>query len=95
MSDDFDERQYVHIFRLKWGTAGKMPRFIVDGRKYDTSAAVSADLEEASRALSRLHIPAELETRPIGPNDRGPMLPSWREFRQGLAALELEERPPE
>lgn len=95
MSDDFDEREYVHIFRLKWGTEGKMPRFIVDGRRYDTSEAVSADLKEASRALSRLRIPAELETRPIGPNDHGPMLPSWREFREGLAALDLEQRPRE
>jgi hypothetical protein len=95
MSDDFDEREYVHIFRLKWGTEGKLPRFIVDGRKYDTSEAVSADLKEASRALSRLRIPAELETRPIGPNDHGPMLPSWREFREGLAALDLEQRPRE
>jgi hypothetical protein len=89
---DFDERRYVHIFRLKWGTAGKMPRFIIDGRKYDTSEAVSADIEEASQALARLDIPAELETRRIGPNDHGPMLPSWREFREGLAALEIEQR---
>jgi hypothetical protein len=93
MSDDFDEREYVHIFRLKWGTEGKLPRFVVDGRRYDTSAAVAADLQEASQALSRLRIPAELETRPIGPDDHGPTLPSWREFREGLAALDVKPRP--
>ena len=72
-----------------------MPRFIIDGRKYDESDAVRADIDEAARALARLDIPAELETRRIGPNDHGPMLPSWREFREGLAALDLEQRPRE
>ena len=92
---DFDEHEYVHIFRLKWGTEGKMPRFIIDGRTYDTSAAVRADLKEARRALSRLHIPAEIDMSPIGPTDHGPVLPSWREFREGLAALDIEPRFPE
>jgi hypothetical protein len=92
---DFDAREYMHTFRLKWGTAGKMPRFMIDGRKYDTSAAVRADLKEARRALSHLHIPAEIDMSPIGPNDHGPVLPSWREFRQGLAALELDPDAPE
>ena len=95
MSGGYDERRYVHIFRLKWGTEGKLPRFVIDGRKYDTAEAVRADIEEAAGAISRLHIPAELETRPIGPNDHGPLLPSWREFREGLAALDLEPRSPE
>jgi hypothetical protein len=90
VSDDFDAREYLHTFRLKWGTEGKMPRFIIDGRKYDTSEAVKADLKEARRALSRLHIPAEIDMAPIGPNEHGPLLPSWREFRVGLAALALE-----
>jgi hypothetical protein len=92
MSDDFDAREYMHTFRLKWGTPGKMPRFIIDGRKYDTSDAVRADLREARRALSRLHIPAEIDMTPVGPNDHGPVLPSWREFREGLAALDIEPR---
>jgi hypothetical protein len=91
VSDEFDAREYLHTFRLKWGTAGKMPRFIIDGRKYDTSEAVRADIEEAARALSRLHIPAEIDMRPIGPNDHGPILPSWREFRVGLAAVDIEQ----
>jgi hypothetical protein len=93
--DDFDAREWMHTFRLKWGTAGKMPRFIIDGRKYDTSAAVRADIEEAAKALSRLHIPAEIDMTPIGPNDHGPVLPSWREFREGLAALDIEQRSQE
>jgi hypothetical protein len=80
----------MHIFRLQWGTAGKMPRFMIDGRTYDTAEAVAADIEEAAQAISALHIPAELETRPIGPADHGPLLPSWREFRVGLRALELD-----
>ena len=42
--------------------------------------------------MSRLHIPAELETRPTGPNEQWPLLPSWRGFRQGLAALDIEPR---
>jgi hypothetical protein len=92
VSDDFDERRYMHTFLLKWGTAGKMPRFIIDGRKYDTSKAVKADIKEAGRVLDRLQIPAEIETSPIGPNDHGPVLPSWREFREGLAALDIEPR---
>lgn len=92
MSDDFDERRHMHTFLLKWGTAGKMPRFIIDGRKYDTSEAVKADIKEAGRVLDRLQIPAEIETSPIGPNDHGPVLPSWREFREGLAALDIEPR---
>jgi hypothetical protein len=90
VSDDFDERRYLHTFLLKWGTAGKLPRFIIDGRKYDTSEAVKADIKEAGRTLDRLQIPAEIETSPIGPNDHGPILPSWREFRVGLAALDIE-----
>jgi hypothetical protein len=93
MSDD--DLELVHIFRLKWGTEGKVPRFVIDGRRYDTPEAVRADLREAARALSRLRIPAELETRPIAPHDRGPMLPSWREFREGLALEEAWERPTE
>jgi hypothetical protein len=92
VSDALDERRYLHTFLLRWGTAGKMPRFIIDGRKYDTSDAVKADIREAGRTLDRLDIPHELETRPIGPNDHGPILPSWREFREGLAALDIEQR---
>jgi hypothetical protein len=92
VSDDFDERRYMHTFLLKWGTAGKLPRFIIDGRKYDTSEAVKADIKEAGRVLDRLQIPAEIETSPIGPNDHGPVLPSWREFREGLAVLDIEPR---
>jgi hypothetical protein len=56
---------------------------------YDTSGAVTADIK-AGRALSRLQMPAELATRPIRPNDHGPMLPSRREFRMVLAALDLD-----
>jgi hypothetical protein len=92
VSDDLDERRYLHTFLLRWGTAGKMPRFIIDGRKYDTSDAVKADIREAGRTLDRLDISHELETSPIGPNDHGPVLPSWREFREGLAALDIEPR---
>jgi hypothetical protein len=90
VSGELDERQYMHTFLLKWGTAGKMPRFIIDGRKYDTPEAVRADIEEAATAMSRLHIPAEIEMSRVGPNDHGPILPSWREFRVGLAALDIE-----
>jgi hypothetical protein len=57
-----DELELVHIFRLKWGTEGKVPRFVIDGRRYDHPEAVRADLREAARALSRLHIAAEFET---------------------------------
>ena len=90
MSDDFDDREWMYTFRLKWGTPGKMPRFIIDGRKYDTSEAVRTDITEARRWMSRLHIPAEIDITPIGPNDHGPILPSWREFRVGLEALDIE-----
>jgi hypothetical protein len=92
VSDDFDAREWMHTFRLKWGTPGKMPRFIIDGRRYDTSEAVRADITEARRWLSSQHIPAEIDMTPIGPNDHGPVLPSWREFREGLAALDIEQR---
>ncbi len=69
-----------------------MPRFVVDGRRYDSPQAVRADLQEAARALSRLRIPAEIEARRVGPGDRGPMLPSWREFRDVLALEEAQEQ---
>jgi hypothetical protein len=91
VTGELDERQYLHVFLLKWGTAGKLARFIIDGRKYDSSDAVRADIEEAAAAMARLHIPAEMEMRRIGPNDQGPTLPSWREFREGLAAMDIEQ----
>jgi hypothetical protein len=90
---EFDERKYLHTFLLRWGTAGKLPRFIIDGRAYDTSEAVKVDIREAGRTLDRLDIPHELESSPIGPNDHGPILPSWCEFRVGLAALDLDPWP--
>jgi hypothetical protein len=39
---------------------------MIDGRAYDTSETVKADIRDAGRTLNRLRIPAELETRPIG-----------------------------
>jgi hypothetical protein len=82
---EFGEVGYVHIMRMKWGTAGKMPRFMIDGRDYPHGAAVRAVMKEARRELSARRIPAEIETRPITRHEHGPMLPSWQEFRQGPA----------
>jgi hypothetical protein len=79
---EFLEVGYVHIMRMRWGTAGKMPRFMVDGRDYTDGAAVRAVMKEARRELSARRIPAEIETRPITTAEHGPMLPSWQEFRQ-------------
>jgi hypothetical protein len=45
-----------------------------------------ADIEEAAQELSRRHLPAEIETSPIGPTQHGPLLPSWEEFRPRLTS---------
>jgi hypothetical protein len=92
---ELDERRLLRVFMLKWGTEGMMPRFMIDGRKYDDSTAVRADIAEASEELSRRGIPAQFETRPIGPRDQGPLLPSWQEFRQRLELEDAAERPGE
>jgi hypothetical protein len=79
---EFGEVGYVHVMRMQWGTAGKLPRFVIDGRDYPHGAAVRAVIEEAARELAARHIPAELEARPISRLEHRPMLPTWQEFRQ-------------
>jgi hypothetical protein len=76
----------VHVFIVKWRTEGKVARFVIDGRRYHHPDAVLADIEEAAQELSRRHLPAEIETSPIGPTQHGPMLPSWQEFRPRLTS---------
>jgi hypothetical protein len=79
-----DEREYVHVFIVRWRTKGKVARFVIDGRRYRHPDAVLADMKEAAHELSRRHLPAEIETSPIGPTQHGPLLPSWPEFREQL-----------
>jgi hypothetical protein len=79
---EFQELGYVHIMRMQWGAAGKLPQFKIDGRAYPHGAAVRAVIEEAVHELSARHIPAELESQPISSHQHGPSLPSWQEFRQ-------------
>ena len=81
-----DEREYMHVFIVKWRTKGKVARFVIDGRRYRHPDAVLADIEEAAQELSRRHLPAEIETSPIGPTQQGPLLPSWEEFRPRLTS---------
>lgn len=81
-----DEREHVHVFIVKWRTEGKVARFVIDGRRYRHPDAVLADIEEAAQELSRRHLPAEIETSPIGPTQHGPLLPSWEEFRPRLTS---------
>jgi hypothetical protein len=74
----------MHVFIVRWRTKGKVARFVIDGRKYRHPDAVLADMKEAAQELSRRHLPAEIETSPIGPTQHGPPLPSWQEFREQL-----------
>jgi hypothetical protein len=89
---EFGEVGYVHVMRMRWGTAGKVPQFKVDGRDYPDGAAVRAVIQEAVAELSARHIPAELEAQPITCDQHGPRLPSWQEFRQRPAWQQ--HRPP-
>jgi hypothetical protein len=90
---EFGELGYVHIMRMQWGTAGKVPRFKVDGRDYPHGAAVRAVIQEAVEELSARHIPAELEVQPITRDQDGPRLPSWQDFRQ-RRAWQQDQSPP-
>jgi hypothetical protein len=78
---EFGEVGYLHVMLMRWGTAGKLACFKIDGRRYSDGAAVRAIIEEAARALESRHILFELETRPITSDQHGPLLPTWEEFR--------------
>jgi hypothetical protein len=89
-----DEREYVYIFRLQWHSQGKVPRFVVDGRRYGHPDAVRSICQEARRELSRLGIPVQVQAQPVTPTQPGPLLPTWDEFRPRLTTLRAEEPPP-
>jgi hypothetical protein len=84
MSSPVDEREFRSIIRIKEGDDWRAA-FVIDGRGYTDSEAVRTARRDALRELQRRGIPAEFETSSVGPQEPPLPLPSWEEFREGLA----------
>ena len=80
-----DEREYVHVFIVKWRTKGKVARFVIDGRKYRHPDAVLADMEEASPNY-RAFISQPRSRPPDRPDPARTTTSSWQEFREQLTS---------
>jgi hypothetical protein len=79
-----DEREFRSIVRIKEGDDWRAA-FVIDGRRYPDAASAAAAIDESARELDRLRIPAEVVSSPIRADEPAPGLPSWEEFREGLA----------